>query len=453
MVVILMPKLRPVPLGTTIREAVTPIVGAARDYDPLYDLIGNARVVLLGEATHGSHEFYRERARITARLIEDFGFTIVAVEADWPDAFRVNRWIHGVGDDTSAGEALGSFGRFPRWMWRNRDVLAFVSWLREHNDALPRTARKVGFYGLDLYSLYGSIEAVLRYLDEVDPAAARRARFRYGCFDHYGEDSRAYGYAAAINISASCEQGAVEQLLELQRRGGELSDGSAGLPGDAQFVAEQNARLVRNAEAYYRTMFRGRISSWNLRDCHMAETLGSLLLHQTLRDGPTRAVVWAHNSHIGDARATSMGRSGEWNVGQLVREQYGSDAVLVGFSTWRGTVAAAGDWDGPVRRMRVQPALPGSVEALFHAARVPDFLLRIRGDEEMKEAMAETWLERAIGVVYRPETERLSHYFETRLAEQFDAVIHFDQTSAVEPLDLGQDWAQDDLPETFPSGF
>ena len=185
----------------------------------------------------------------------------------------------------------------------------------------------------------------------------------------------------------------------------------------------------------------------------MAETLGSLLLHQTLRDGPTRAVVWAHNSHIGDARATSMGRSGEWNVGQLVREQYGSDAVLVGFSTWRGTVAAAGDWDGPVRRMRVQPALPGSVEALFHAARVPDFLLRIRGDEEMKEAMAETWLERAIGVVYRPETERLSHYFETRLAEQFDAVIHFDQTSAVEPLDLGQDWAQDDLPETFPSGF
>jgi erythromycin esterase-like protein len=453
MVEITMPKLRPAPLSTTIRDAATPIVGAPRDYEPLYDLIGNARIVLLGEATHGSHEFYRERARITARLIEDFGFTIVAVEADWPDALRVNRWIQGVGDDTSAADALGSFGRFPRWMWRNRDVLSFVSWLREHNEALPGAARKVGFYGLDLYSLFGSIEAVLRYLDQVDPDAARRARFRYGCFDHYGEDSRAYGYAAAINISASCEQGAVEQLLELQHRAGELSAGAGELPGDAHFVAEQNARLVRNAEAYYRTMFRGRISSWNLRDRHMAETLGSLLLHQTLQGGPTRAVVWAHNSHIGDARATSMGRSGEWNVGQLVREQYGSDAVLVGLSTWRGTVAAASDWDGPVRRMRVQPALPGSVEALFHSARVPDFLLRIRGDEDVKEAMAETWLERAIGVVYRPETERLSHYFETRLAEQFDAVIHFDQTSAVEPLDLSQDWTQDEFPETYPSGF
>ena len=448
-----MPKTRPVSASASIHEAAHPVVGAARDYQPLYDLIGDARVVLLGEATHGTHEFYRERARITARLIEDYGFTVVAVEADWPDASRVNRWIRGVSDDATAAEALGGFARFPRWMWRNRDVLGFVTWLREHNDALPASARQAGFYGLDLYSLYGSIEAVLRYLDEADPDAARRARFRYGCFDHYGENSRAYGYAAAINLSASCEHAAVEQLLELQRRAGALSSGEGGIPDDEHFVAEQNARLVKNAEAYYRTMFRGRVSSWNLRDRHMAETLDALLAHHDRRRAPTKAVVWAHNSHIGDARATSMGRSGEWNVGQLVRERYGRDAVLVGFSTWRGTVAAAAAWDEPVRRMRVLPALPGSIESMFHAARVPDFLLRIRDDDEVRSALEETWLERAIGVVYRPETERLSHYLEARLPEQFDAMIHFDVTQAVEPLDLDPGWAADDLPETFPSGF
>lgn len=448
-----MPKIRPVPLSTTIREAAHPLAGAARDYAPLYDMIGDARVVLLGEASHGTHEFYRERARITARLIEDFGFTVVAVEADWPDACRVNRWIRGMGEDAGAAEALGGFTRFPRWMWRNQDVLGFVSWLKAHNDALPATARKVGFYGLDLYSLSSSIEAVLHYLDGTDPAAARRARFRYGCFDHYGEDSRAYGYAAAINISASCEQAVVQQLLELRMRAAEASARNGGVAEDEDFHAEQNARLVKNAEAYYRTMFRGRVSSWNIRDRHMAETLEALLAHHGRRHGRTKAVVWAHNSHIGDARATSMGRSGEWNMGQLAREQYGQDVVLVGFSTWRGTVAAASAWGEPVRRMRVQPALPGSIEAMFHAARVPDFLLRIRGDEDVQETMAETWLERAIGVVYRPETERLSHYFETRLPDQFDAVIHFDETQAVEPLDLVAGWGAGDVLGTFPSGF
>ncbi len=448
-----MPKTRPIPLSTTIRDAAVPLIGAARDYDRLYDLIGDARIVLLGEATHGTHEFYRERARITERLIEDRGFTVVAVEADSPDAYRVNRWIQATSDDVTGTDALGAFERFPRWMWRNRDVLAFVTWLREYNDALPAGARKAGFYGLDLYSLYGSIDAVIQYLDEADPGAARRARYRYGCFDHYGEDSSAYGYAAAINTSASCEQAAVDQLLDMQRRAAGHAPMGGGIADDEQFFAEQNARLVRNAEAYYRTMFRGRVSSWNLRDRHMADSLDALLAHHDRTGARTRAVVWAHNSHIGDARATSMGRSGEWNVGQLARERHGSDAVLVGFSTWRGTVTAASNWGAPAGRMRVRPALPGSIEAMFHAARVPDLLLPIRGREEVQAALEETWLERAIGVVYRPETERLSHYFETRLPDQFDAVIHFDETRAVEPLDLTPGWEEGELPETFPSGF
>jgi erythromycin esterase-like protein len=441
------------PLADTLRGAAHPLTGATRDYDPLLDLIGGARLVLLGEASHGTHEFYRERARITQRLIEEYGFTVVAVEADWPDAYRVNRFVRGAEGDTMAAEALGDFVRFPRWMWRNRDVLAFVSWLRDFNDALSPGEPTVGFYGLDLYSLSSSIEAVIRYLDEVDPEAARRARYRYSCFDHFGEDSQAYGYAATVGMSASCENEVMQQLLDLQRRAAELSRKDGRIPEDEYFYAEQNARLVKNAEQYYRTMFQGRISSWNLRDRHMVETLQSLLAHFDRRTGGrTKAVVWEHNSHIGDARATSMGREGEWNVGQLTRERHGDDAVLVGFSTYSGTVTAADDWDAPAERKRVRPGLPGSFEALFHSLEVPDLLLPMRGRPEVRSALEETRLERAIGVVYRPETERLSHYFDARLPEQFDVVLHFDQTTAVEPLDLTSGWRTGEAPETYPTG-
>jgi erythromycin esterase-like protein len=439
-------------LGETLRDSAHPLIGSARDYDPLIELIGDARIVLLGEASHGTHEFYRERACITQRLIEERGFTLVAVEADWPDAYRVNRWIRGSGSDTVAAEALGDFLRFPRWMWRNRDVLAFVSWLRDRNDGLPSGARKVGFYGLDLYSLFSSIEAVIRYLDQVDPEAARRARYRYGCFDHFGEDSQAYGYAAEIGMSADCENDVVRQLLDLQSRAADLSRRDGRIPEDEYFSAEQNARLVRNAEEYYRSMFRGRVSSWNLRDRHMVETLEALLAHFGRMGERTKAVVWEHNSHIGDARATSMGREGEWNVGQLTREQHGADAVLVGFSTYSGTVTAASDWDEPAERKRVRPGLAGSFEALFHSLGVPDLLLPIRGREDVTAALEETRLERAIGVIYRPESERVSHYFEARLPEQFDAVIHLDQTQAAEPLDLARGWDTGEVPETFPTG-
>jgi erythromycin esterase-like protein len=435
-----------------IRDALRPLTGSATDYDALLDLIGDARVVLLGEASHGTHEFYRERARITRRLVKEKGFNAVAVEADWPDAYRVNRWVREVGDDHTALEALGGFERFPRWMWRNREVLEFVEWLRRHND-LQRPEGRVGFYGLDLYSLFSSIEAVIGFLDKVDPEAAQRARFRYACFEDFGEDTQAYGYAAEFGLTRSCEDQAVQQLVELQRQAAELARRDGGIPRDEFFYAEQNARLVKNSEEYYRTMFRGRVSSWNLRDRHMAETLEALITHLDQQGGRSKVVVWEHNSHIGDARATAMGDSGEWNIGQLSRERFGDEAVLVGFSTYRGTVTAASDWDAPAERKRVRPGMPGSWEALFHEAGTADFLLPMRGDRPLTEVLNEVRLERAIGVIYRPQTERLSHYFEARLPRQFDALIHFDETHAVEPLDRTPGWDLGEPPETYPTGL
>jgi erythromycin esterase-like protein len=435
-----------------LRSSVQPITGAADDYDPLMALIGAARVVLLGEASHGTHEFYRERARITRRLIEEKGFSLVAVEADWPDAYRVNRWVREAGDDRSALEALDGFERFPRWMWRNRDVLEFVQWLWEHNR--DTHGIRAGFYGLDLYSLHASVAAVVAYLDQVDPEAARRARYRYSCFDHFGEDTQAYGYAAEFGLTQSCEREVVPQLIELQRSAGKLSRRDGRLSEDEHFYAEQNARLVKNAEEYYRNMFRGRISSWNLRDRHMADTLQALLAHFDRKQPPARAVVWAHNSHIGDARATAMGADGEWNIGQLARERYGDDAVLVGFTTYTGTVTAASDWDQPAELKQVRDGMPGSFEALFHGLETPDFLLPLRGERALSEALSAARLERAIGVIYRPETERVSHYFQAQLPQQFDAILHFDRTQAVEPLDLVSGWERKgEVPETYPAGL
>ncbi len=437
------------PLRTLIRDAALPITGRPDDYDSLLELIGDAQVVLLGEASHGTHDFYRERARLTQQLIEEEGFAAVAVEADWPDAYRVNRWVRGHSEDRGAMEALGEFLRFPRWMWRNHDVLAFITWLHRYNASRPENSR-AGFYGLDLYSLFASMQEVVRFLEKVDPEAAARARSRYSCFDAFGEDTQAYGYAAEFGVTQSCEDHAVQQLLELQRGAAQRP---GWLPEDELFYAEQNARLVRNAEEYYRSMFRGRVDSWNLRDRHMAETLEALIAHLG-RDGRrARVVVWEHNSHIGDARATEMGSFGEWNVGQLARERFDQDAALIGFTTYSGTVTAASDWDAVPERKRVRAALPGSFEALFHTVGIPNFLLPLRNDQRLQEALREPQLERAIGVIYRPETERASHYFEARLPQQFDAVIHLDETRAVEPLDHTPGWAQADPPETFPTGL
>jgi erythromycin esterase-like protein len=440
-------------LSAAIAAGAHALRGNANDYDALLDLIGDARFVLLGEATHGTHEFYRQRALITQRLIAEKGFTAVAVEADWPDAYRVNRYVRAEGSDSDAVSALGGFKRFPSWMWRNLDVVNFIDWLRAWNDRQPVEAR-TGFYGLDLYSLFTSMEEVLRYLDKVDPDAAVDARQRYACFDHYGDDSQQYAYAAGIGHSESCQREVIAQLQSMQQLASDSMQAEGIAASDALFYAQQNAQLVKNAEEYYRTMFRGRVSSWNLRDRHMSETLDALAVHlgQT-RAQPPKIVVWEHNSHVGDARATEVGRLGEWNVGELSRERYGDDACLVGFSTYDGWVTAASDWDGPAERKQVRPALPGSYEDVFHQTGLGNFVLPLRPGSPAHEGLLERRLERAIGVLYLPRTERQSHYFSSQLPRQFDAIIHIDTTSAVEPLEPTSDWGNGEAPETYPLGL
>jgi erythromycin esterase-like protein len=441
----------PSPPGALL-TSLHPLAGRADDYVQLMQIIGDAHTVLLGEASHGTHEFYRERAEITKWLVTEKGFNAVAVEADWPDAYRINRFVRGIGTDTESIDALADFKRFPTWMWRNADVLDFVGWLRAFNDTEP-SHKKVGFYGLDLYSLHSSIEAILQYLRKVDPEAATRASYRYSCFDHHGEDAQAYAYSAGFGLTKSCEDEVVTQLLELRRRAAEYAGRDGRVAEDEYFYTEQNAHLVKNAEEYYRSMFQGRISSWNLRDRHMAGTLERLISYMSTADRSAKVVVWEHNSHIGDARATQMGDAGELNVGQLVRERHGRDACLIGFSTYEGTVTAASAWGAPAERKRVRPALPDSYEALFHAMGPPSFLVSLREADHAAAVLREARLERAIGVIYLPETERLSHYFYARLADQFDAILHFDKTRAVEPLDRTAGWEQGEVPDTFPSGL
>jgi erythromycin esterase-like protein len=430
-----------------VRDNLRRWTDSGKACDSLVELFGGCRFALLGEASHGTHEFYQTRAEITERLIREKGFSAVAVEADWPDAYRVNRYVRGREQDADAAGALSSFKRFPAWMWRNADVLDFVAWLRRHNDSIPETKQKCGFYGLDLYSLHASAHFVIEFLEKVDPDAAKRARHRYSCFENFGEDSQAYGYAASFGLSKSCEDEVVGQLVEMQRRAADLASRDGHVESDGFFVAEQNARLVKNAERYYRAMFGSRVSSWNLRDQHMVETLDALVKYL----GPSaKVVIWAHNSHLGDARATEMGRRGELNVGQLVRQRHGKSAALLGFTTYTGTVTAASDWDGPAERKRVRPALSGSYERFFHDTGINNFLLTLRGFDALSDVLNQELIERAIGVIYLPETERLSHYFLARLAEQFDAVIHLDETRATEPLERTSQWEAGELPETFP---
>jgi erythromycin esterase-like protein len=433
-----------------IRHAAVWFEPTTDGFDPLLESIGDARLVLIGEASHGTHEFYQIRAELTKALIARKGFNVVAVEADWPDAYRVNRWVRHASTDADAEAALSDFTRFPRWMWRNRDVVDFLSWLHAYNASKTAPSR-TGFYGLDLYSLHTSIEAVLTYLRKVDPAAAARARYRYACFEDFGEDTQAYGYAASTGLSSSCEDEVIAQLLELRRRATDYASRDGRIAADEYFFAEQNARLVRNAEEYYRAMFGGRVLSWNLRDTHMMETLEALLRHVQQTSGDARAVIWAHNSHLGDARATYMSDGGQLNLGQLVRQAHGDQVRLIGFTTHTGTVTAASNWDEPAQQKRVRSSLPGSYERLFHDVGVPRFLLLLNSPD-MRTILSAPRLERAIGVIYRPDTERISHYFPAHLPGQFDAVLHIDETRAFEPLET---WSTDeaDLPETYPTAL
>jgi erythromycin esterase-like protein len=427
-----------------------PLTGGSDDYDALLERIGDRRFVLLGEGSHGTHEFYRERARITRRLIEEMGFHAVALEADWPDAYRVNRYVLGRSSDRDATASLADFRRFPSWMWRNLDVVDFVAWLRARNDE-HEPARKARVYGLDLYSLRASTEAVVAYLDANDPVAAATARHRYACFDQVGREGPDYGRAVTLHAMASCEREVVDALLELRQRSAELLSRDGQLADDEYFFAEQNARVVHGAERYYRAMYYGRVPSWNLRDRHMAETLEHLTRHLDAQVGRAKIVVWAHNSHVGDARATEMERFGELNVGQLVREGWDDECVLVGFTTSHGYVTAAAAWGAPAERKRVRQAMAGSYEEYFHESGPGAFYLPV--DRTSPDPLHGPLLERAIGVVYRPDAERVSHYFQARLAEQFDAVIHLDRTSALEPLERTAAWDRMEPAETFPSGL
>ena len=434
-----------------LRQAIRPLHGSIHDIDPLLALVGDAPFVFLGEATHGTHDFYRMRAEITKRLVAEKGFSAVCIEGDWPDAYRVNRYVRGADDDAEAVESLGGFRRFPTWMWRNAEVLDFASWLREFNDRcgeLPRP--KVGFYGLDLYSMYASIDAVIGYLEKIDPEAAAAARRRYACLERFEERPEEYGFASRLH--PSCREDVIEQLRDIQRHASSYARLDGRVAADQYFYAEQNARVVAQAENYYRAMLDESISTWNLRDGHMIDTLDRLVHHLSQHQGVTKAVVWAHNSHVGNAQATAMSRRGETNIGALARARFGEDSVLVGFTTHSGTVTAASNWHAAEERKRVRPAHPDSYEHLFHATHVPQFYLPLRQYRPILEGLPQGALERAIGVIYRPETELQSHYFAARLIDQFDAIYHYDESRAVEPLERSAIWERGEVPETYPEG-
>jgi erythromycin esterase-like protein/predicted phosphoribosyltransferase len=435
-----------------IRRVAVDAPGGVPAREVLSELIGDARIVLIGESSHGTREFYEARAEITKWLIEEKGFCAVTAEADWPDAYRVNRYVRGQGADTTAEEALRGFERFPSWMWRNVVVREFVEWLRENNQRSTKDLQQVGFYGLDLYSLHRSMHEVITYLDKVDPVAAARARKRYRCFDHTcADDGQAYGFAAAFGAGPSCEREAIEQLVDVQRNALNYARRDGLVAEDELFYAQQNAQVVRNAEQYYRSMFQGRVTSWNLRDKHMAQTLDALLTHLSRRTARPRIVVWAHNSHVGDARATEVAADGQLTLGQLVRERYRHDCRLIGFSTYTGTVTAASDWGGVAERKMVRPALAGSIEELFHETGRLQFV--VTPDSAAAAALDVVRLSRAIGVIYLPATERQSHYFHVRPAHQFDAMIHIENTQALEPLEVTSQWIVGETPETYPTGL
>ncbi len=433
---------RPGTIAKLIRETAAPIADIEQaDIGPLLERIGDARVVLLGEATHGTSEFYRMRARITRELILRHGFNFVAVEADWPDAARINQYVRHA---PVRQEQWKAFTRFPTWMWRNYEALELVEWLRTWNAEVSDPERRASFYGLDLYSLFTSIDAVVAYLSSVDPAMAAIARHRYACLSPWEHDPAAYGQAVLSGRYRDCEAAAVAMLRDMLNRRIEYSQRD----GDSFFDAAQNARLVAAAERYYRVMYYGSVESWNLRDQHMFDTLERLLDFH----GPgSKGIVWEHNSHVGDAAATEMGARGEHNVGQLSRARFAESAFLVGFGTDHGTVAAASDWDGPMEIKRVRPSHEASYERLCHDSGVKAFMLHLRDParQAVRDELEAARLERAIGVVYRPESELTSHYFQACLPRQFDEYVWFDETRAVSPL---SSVVAPGVPETFPFG-
>jgi erythromycin esterase-like protein len=436
-----------------LRPLVRPLSGSSLDFDDLLVHARSARYVLIGEATHGTHEFYRIRAELTKRLLMKWGFSAVAIEGDWPDAYDVHRYVRGSRDFADADEALGGFRRFPSWMWRNADVLDFVGWLRAFNDELPERL-KASFFGLDLYSMYRSMDAVIEYLDTVDRDAAQKARERYACFDRFGKDVEDYARRVGLGLSASCRNEALAQLNEMLQRRFAAAAADRKLSEDERlFAGEQNARVVASAEAYYRKMLDADISSWNQRDRFMYDTLERISEHIERTSGePAKIVVWAHNSHVGDARATSMGAGREFNIGQLAREANPSSTYLIGFATGEGTVTAASQWHGEPERKVVRSPLDGSWESLFQKLGVEKFSLDLRRARAAYPELDISLLQRAIGVLYLPQSELRSHYMQARLCRQFDAILYYERTRAVEPLERSPLWQIGEAPETYPTG-
>jgi erythromycin esterase-like protein len=430
------------PLRTQLRAVTHPLT-RAEDLDPLLERIGDARFVLLGEASHGTGEYYTWRALISQRLLEEKGFSFIAVEGDWPDCYPVNRYVKGLRDSgDGAREVLNAFRRWPTWMWANEEIVALAEWLRQHNDDEPAGSR-IGFYGLDVYSLWDSLYAVMGYLHKADPSALPAAMRAFRCFEPYGEDVQEYARATRF-VPNSCEDAVVALLRELRRKNPEY-------PGDgreAHFAAEQNAFVLNNAEAYYRAMVRGGPESWNIRDRHMTDTLDRLVAHH----GPkSKAIVWEHNTHIGDARFTDMAEGGEVNVGQLVRERHGEEGVvLVGFGSYRGSVIAGREWEAPMERMRVPPAREDSWEAVLHGLAPADKLLLLDRADETRELLQPRG-HRAIGVVYHPEYEQYGNYVPTVLPRRYDAFLFLDETHALHPLHVPA-YEEGEVPETYPTG-
>ena len=433
-------------LITDVRALAQPLRSPA-DLDPLIDRVGDARYVLLGEASHGTHEFYTWRAEISRRLIQEKGFSLIAVEGDWPDCYRVNRYIKGQGDaGADAREVLHAFDRWPTWMWANEEMVELAEWLREYNESLS-SQLQVGFYGLDVYSLWDSLYQVLSYVAKRDPDSLPVARQAFRCFEPYGENAQKYARATAW-ANKDCEDEVVDMLAKFRRD----SHVSAVDGGEARFNADQNALVVKNAERYYRTMVQGGTASWNVRDRHMMETLERLMRH---RGAESKVIVWEHNTHIGDARFTDMADDGMVNVGQLVREQHDAhDVVLVGFATHRGTVIAGDEWEAPMERMRVPAARPGSWEDVLHQACGGDSLLIMdQWPDSQGRPDSQERGHRAIGVVYHPQHEHLGNYVPTVLSRRYDAMLYLEQSEALRPLHVARLKPEQDLPETYPSGL
>ncbi len=436
------PQHAPTELLDSVRALARPLRSPA-DLDPILDRIGDARYVLLGEASHGTAEYYEWRTHLSQRLIREKGFSFLAVEGDWPACYKVNRYVKERTDaGESAREVLSAFERWPTWMWANEEIVALTEWLRRHNDKRP-DEEKVGFYGLDVYSLWESLYAILGYLKRVDSSALPAAWRALRCFEPYGEDVQEYARATRL-VPTSCEEEAIALLHELRRKIPEnRQDGR-----ESTFEAEQNALVLKNAESYYRAMVRGGPDSWNIRDHHMTETLERLMAHHGSR---ARAIVWEHNTHIGDARFTDMAEDAMVNVGQLVREGHDpDDVVLVGFGSHRGSVIAGDEWDAPMEKMEVPPARSGSWEDVLHQAGAEDKLL-VFTEEDARGPLAERRGHRAIGVVYRPDYEHFGNYVPTVLPRRYDAFLYLDESAALHPLPLAADLTHE-VPETFPSG-